>query len=239
MAELEPLLSMLVGTDDGAGADVLHILAKRTYDILPTGYCKIASMQVPLQFDELYYDKKGQGGGAPPRAESDLMCNGKPGTDVVVQGKAYVTGGPRPMTEVSVAVLTAITTAEDARKRACRIRVIGDRMVELLANGQLRFTAPEPFVSMDLTYDRAYGGRDIWAEETHPDPLVPFLKNLRRREGARAGAQDRPRQHRREPPGHAVVGYLGGRPSADGSPAREGPAFRAVAGIDGRSLGRR
>lgn len=172
----EPLLSMLCGTDDGAGADVLHILAKRTYDILPNGQCKVAAMQVPLQFDELYYENKGQGGAAPPCTESDLMCNGKPGTDVVIQGKAHVLGEPRPMTEVSVAILTAITTVEEAKKRTLRIRVIGDRKVEFLANGQVRFSAPEPFSSMDLTYDRAYGGRDLWAEKTHPDPLVPFLR---------------------------------------------------------------
>jgi hypothetical protein len=29
---------------------------------------------------------------------------------------------------------------------------------------------------MDVSYDRAYGGQDTWAEKTHPDPLVPFMK---------------------------------------------------------------
>lgn len=172
----EPLLSMLCGTKDGNGADILHILAKRTYDIRPTGQCSVATMHVPLQFDEMGYDRKGQGGVAPPRTESDVMCNAKPGTDVVVQGKAHVIGAPRSMAEVGVAILTTLTTADEARRRTQRIRVYGDRKVQFLSNSQVRFSPPEPFESMDISYDRAYGGQDIWATKTHPDPLVPFMK---------------------------------------------------------------
>jgi hypothetical protein len=54
------------------------------------------------------------------------------------------------------------------------VRVTGDRMCVVGSNGQPAFTEPEPFSTMELRYERAYGGVDIYS-----DPKVPcaYLRN--------------------------------------------------------------
>jgi hypothetical protein len=168
--------SICCATKGREGNDVLHVLAKRAYRVLPTGQCRLAPTQLPLVYEPVDYEQKGQGGASPLKTESDAMCNGKPGTDVVIQGRAHTRRGPQPTADVAVAVTTSTSTASDAWRYARRVRVFGDRRVEQSRDGQLRFSAPLPFETMDLTYDRAYGGRDLWAEKKHPDPLTEFMK---------------------------------------------------------------
>jgi hypothetical protein len=56
------------------------------------------------------------------------------------------------------------------------VRAWGDRQIERRADGSLGFSAPVPFTRMPLTWDLAYGGRDVHAEDllrdTEDEPLL-------------------------------------------------------------------
>jgi hypothetical protein len=79
----------------------------------------------------------------------------KPLTDVLLIGAAHSTRGPVASLETGVEVGAA-------RKG---VRVLGARRIKLAAGGRITFTEPEPFTSMPLTWDHAYGGRDLHAEK--------------------------------------------------------------------------
>jgi hypothetical protein len=71
------------------------------------------------------------------------------GVDVFVVGNAYQPGGqPGPDLQMNVRIGTALD---------CAIDIFGDRVWEKRW-GKLVQSDPEPFVSMPLTYARAYGG---------------------------------------------------------------------------------
>lgn len=77
----------------------------------------------------------------------------KPATDVVVQGRAHAPDG-RPVPEISVSVVV-----NDVSRYA---QVMGKRVVSCRGNGSIeRFPRPEPFESMALTWENAYGGIDL------------------------------------------------------------------------------
>lgn len=91
---------------------------------------------------------------APVAQGNDVLLRG--GTDVVVQGEVFPPGAPTGQTTVQFRL-------GDLHRE---IVVHGDRRLERDAGGRLRFTAPEPFESMPLRYDRAFGGVDLaaWME---------------------------------------------------------------------------
>lgn len=80
-------------------------------------------------------------------------------TDVAVRGSA------RSAHDSPVRRTTVRLTVAD---RVKQIEVFGDRTVDWRARGDLRFSEPEPFTEMPMTWDRAYGG---W------DPRVPIGKD--------------------------------------------------------------
>src|SRR5262249_24214192 len=84
------------------------------------------------------------------RFESDLVPF-KPCTDVVLVGCAHAPGG-RPVTQ-----LVAGLRVGDLRDGAVGI---GDRTWETSRLQAPTISPPQPFVSMDLVYERAFGGFD-------------------------------------------------------------------------------
>lgn len=126
----------------------LSVLAKRTY-AWSMGRVVPAAEQRPLAFDteEEKRDEK----------RSGVITQGcdvwpiKLATDVVVTGKARARGG-QPTTSMSVGVSVG--------GRVKRIQAIGPRYVDYLGNGRLRFSSPEPFTEVDLSWWNAYGGID-------------------------------------------------------------------------------
>lgn len=75
-------------------------------------------------------------------------------TDVILSGSAHSARGPvqRLSTGVSVGPMHK------------RVDAIGNRQLRVGTDGALSQTSPEPFTSMPLTWERAYGGRDEGAE---------------------------------------------------------------------------
>lgn len=122
----------------------LTIVTKRTYRLRPGRRAALAESQVPV-VTELVRDEQ--------RClvdDVDAMIT-KHGTDLVIKGSAHAPGGrPVPELDVSVRVNGSFEYG---------VTVIGDRVCRW-CDGRLSFSDPEPFTSMPITYDRAYGGSD-------------------------------------------------------------------------------
>jgi hypothetical protein len=128
---------------DARGVDTLYVAVKATFRIGSS--LSVAEEQVPLQTHDGYWGEPGQ---------SSIKCPGdrhpcKPSTDVLLLGHAHAPRG-KAVTELDVTLSVASIHKV--------VRVMGDRVWK---GGRVfsRTTDPEPFVSMPLVYERAFGGR--------------------------------------------------------------------------------
>lgn len=124
------------------GVDTLYAVIKATFTLIPE--LSIAKEQIPpFKADEYWGD--------PARSSlkygSDVHL-GKRSTDVVLVGQAWAPNG-RAVTEVETGVAIA--------ERKKMIRVHGNRRFKSGLLG-MTMTAPEPFVSLPLVYERTFGG---------------------------------------------------------------------------------
>lgn len=130
------------------GKTILTLILKGTFEVAANKPVDVAKEQIPIAFGDEFYDEK-QGGSV--KFESDLAPF-KPRTDIILVGKAHAPGGRMVQTlDVSLRVGRVKKT----------IRVIGDRYWD--CSGLLLpedHTVPQPFKTMDLTYERAFGGID-------------------------------------------------------------------------------
>jgi hypothetical protein len=134
---------------DRDGAEVWLVAVKCTFDINPDGSLEVASRQPPVLAVPEYH---GEPGRSSIKYEADLIRT-KTTTDVLVVGHAYAPHG-RAVTHIDAGVCVG-----PLRKL---LRVTGDRYW-----GVLGPTSPEPFVTMPLVYERAFGGAD--ARSAHPE----------------------------------------------------------------------
>ena len=164
------------------GHYILSVLVKRTYDITPTGWC-VRTQPKPLIKGDQFYDN-GDPRAVAMKFETDLIPF-KLATDVIFLGKAYAPAGQK----VSSLMVSLLITAyrEQYRKD---LLVIGDRECvynapRKVATGLFRraqaepvlptFTDPIPFSEMEIRYERAYGGVDIYS---NPDLPAFYPRNL-------------------------------------------------------------
>ena len=135
-------ISLLPNKD---GIDTLYAVIKATFTLAPD--CTIAKEQIEPFKADVYW-----GGPATSSIKygSDVHL-GKLSTDVLLVGQAWAPGG-QPVTELETTVAVA--------ERHKTIRVHGNRVFK---NGLLgiSMSAPEPFVSMPLVYERAFGGTHV------------------------------------------------------------------------------
>lgn len=126
----------------------LTVIVKATFAI-KTGQSIIADEQLPVFTTDEHY---GEDPLAPVRFESDMVPF-KPLADVVLVGRAHAPGG-RPVTKLDVTMRVG--------RLQKTIRVFGDRKWWFPSKLTLvpAISHPEPFVTMDLTFDRAFGGID-------------------------------------------------------------------------------
>jgi hypothetical protein len=139
------------------GAYILSVLVKRTFDIVPNGECTLAAEDRPLLPGDVFWDDPMN---SSPRYESDFVPF-KPATDVVLNGVAYAPGG---------APTRACTVTLRVGDRIRSIGVIGDRVAHYVEGGTPSFTDPAPFTTMELRYERAYGGTDVYSDLKVPYP---------------------------------------------------------------------
>jgi hypothetical protein len=123
-------------------------------------------------------------GGAPGHSELRLEGQAtfaRPATDITVAGQARAIHH-QPVTSLRVVVSVGSYVQE--------ARVIGDRVWETrLGSRTLRPSPPRPFVSMPLTWERAFGGsaRDEDGRLVMQEPGNPFGRGVFREPDAAAG----------------------------------------------------
>ena len=145
-----PAATMFWSTPEGEAR--LTVLVKATFAMVSDGIAPVAKKQVPILRADQH---EGDDPLAPVRLESD-MAPFKPRADVVLVGKAYAPYG-RPVTELDVRLRVGALEK--------KVRVFGDR-TWLFPSALLlvpKISSPEPFVTMELGYDRAFGGIDTIA----------------------------------------------------------------------------
>ncbi len=158
MSDAGAVLAVVPGRND-KGEHIFAVIVKRTYRILPDGSVQRAPIDRELRKIDEYYDD-GDPEWSTVRHESELAPY-KPSTDVVVIGRAYAPRGiPTQQMAVSVQV--------GGRKKS--LLVTGDRHCIYREGALPIFTEPALFTQMEITYDRAYGGRD---ERSIPE--IPFI----------------------------------------------------------------
>lgn len=139
------------------GAYVLGVLVKRTFDIVPGGVCTPAAEDRALLPGDVFWDHPMN---SSVRYESDFVPF-KLATDVVLNGTVHAPGG------ASVASCVATLQVGEWAKS---IQVVGDRVARHVEGGTPTFTDPAPFTTMELRYERAYGGIDVWSDLKVPYP---------------------------------------------------------------------
>ncbi len=155
--------SPLFSVADPGGTPHLAMVAKRSYHV---GRSVCRPLAEPPPFAEVPCHAASTNRAAHDRltADSDLFAPLKPSTDVLVAGMARSLRGPVRCLETAVRV-------GPLRKS---VGVRGDRHIRLGPAGQLRFTDAEAFEALPLTWDRAYGGRDLHAEDKLQPKRVAF-----------------------------------------------------------------
>jgi hypothetical protein len=134
------------------GEPILSVLAKRTYDIAPGKRCERAIQDRKLIPGDVPW---GNPLNTCVRYESDFVPF-KLATDVVLDGKAYASRG--------VAAASWEITLQVANRRK-QVLVIGDRVARFVKNRTPVFTEPQPITAMELRYERAYGGTDVFSNK--------------------------------------------------------------------------
>jgi hypothetical protein len=158
-----PGASIVLPGQAPTGEYILSILLKRTYDIVPNAVCRRADADKPLIPGEVFWDDPMS---SSVRYETDFIPF-KLATDVVLNGRAYAPCG-LPVTSCTVSLQVG-----DRRKE---VQVIGDRVVRFVKDGVPEFTEPSTFLDMDLRYERAYGGVDVYSHKvaSYPYPRNPL-----------------------------------------------------------------
>jgi hypothetical protein len=149
----------IVPGQNDRGEHVFSVIVKRTYRFADDGVVERRESDHPLRLIDTYYDD-GDPEWATVEHESEVAPF-KPATDVVVIGRAYAAGGvPTEQMMVGVRVGTVSKLLTVTGNRHCHYRLGDSPLV----------SDPEPFVVMDLRYERAYGGQD---DRSIPD--LPFI----------------------------------------------------------------
>ncbi len=127
---------------DRDGAEIWLVALKCTFHVHPDGTTEIAAEQPPVLRLPEYY---GEPGASSIKHDADLVRT-KVTTDVLVVGQAHAPKG-KPTDAMNVSLRVGPV--------AKSLRVIGDRTWQ---SGSP--SAPRPFLTMPITYERAYGGTD-------------------------------------------------------------------------------
>jgi hypothetical protein len=187
-----PFAATMAVFPDRDGIDAVHVVVKATFTLARP--LAVAAEPVPPVLADVYW---GEPGASSLRWVSDVHL-GKPSTDVALVGSAWAPGGARvEQLDVRLAVAGRDKT----------VRVFGDREWRGGLLGP-SISAPEPFESMPLVYERAFGGRQeledgsgkALAEERNPVG-VGFRGKRKKKDlaGERLPNLEDPRQLLRKP----------------------------------------
>jgi hypothetical protein len=136
----------LFASTDKDGRKRCNVVVKATFGVAPDGDTRIADEQVPFVYADEHH---GDPGTTSIRYESDFVPI-KPRAEVVLNASAHAPG-ERPVRQLEVSL-----EGSGIVKRAL---VTGDREWVDGVTGIVP-SRPRPFVTMPLTWDRAFGGSD-------------------------------------------------------------------------------
>jgi hypothetical protein len=139
------------------GAYILSVLVKRTYRIVPGGACTRVEEDRPIVTGDAFWDDPMT---SSVRHESDLVPF-KVATDVVLNGTAHTPGG---------AARQSLLVSLEVGDRRKAVHVVGDRVARYANGGPPAVTDPQPFTTMELRHERAYGGTDVYSDLKAPYP---------------------------------------------------------------------
>ena len=130
------------------GQPTLTVIVKGTFDLVPNGALVPAKQQMPILFGD---EPNDPAAGGSIRFESDAVLS-KPRADLFLAATAHAPGGvPVRTMDVSVRV----------GRLEKRLRVFGDRHWRCLGRWSPAMkSSPEPFSSMPIVYEKAFGGID-------------------------------------------------------------------------------
>jgi hypothetical protein len=150
-----PFYAVLSVLPDREGIDTLYVILKATLVLRPR--LTLAPAQLPVTLADEYYGDPTE---SSLKAVSEVHI-GKPGTDVLLVGRAWGPGG-QPVRESAVRVVAA--------ERQKSVRVLGERVWQ--SDGTP--SAPEPFEAMPLVWERAFGGIHRLEDQTLAEERNPI-----------------------------------------------------------------
>lgn len=149
--------TVTVVSQPGTGARLLACITKRTYSYTAAGKVTVADFQRPLRIDPIL---SGCAIDALATLEDDTdLCAPKEATDIVFHGAAC---SRKKTKELFIAVALG--------KVARRLRVSGERRVEVGPDGTVKFSVAEGFERMPIRAEEAYGGYDEFAQDKLDPP---------------------------------------------------------------------
>jgi len=143
---------------DGEGRQVVSVHAKRCFDVRADGRCVPAEAQVPLLMRPLPTTEPDQ----PVFHETDIVPF-KQACDLIIMGKAWAHGATQVLAQVRI------------DRFEYPILVTGDRRCIYRGPGSIAFESPQPFESLPLCYELAYGGFDATVPDPHGEHIEDIL----------------------------------------------------------------
>ena len=143
------------------GAYILSVLLKRSYHIAEGRVCRPMERDRALAAGDVFWAEPAS---SAVRYESDFVPY-KYATDVVLNGTAHA-----PDLEPTTSCLVSLQVGAHSKS----IAVIGDRTAHFNGGGTPLFSDPERFTKMELRYERAYGGVDVYSD---PQSIYPYPRN--------------------------------------------------------------
>jgi hypothetical protein len=142
------------------GEEILSILVKRSYTFCDGQILSRCEEDNKLLSGDVYFDEENSS----VKYENDYVPV-KNRTDAVINARAYSPTG-RPKYNFFASVQIGNVTK--------RILIYGNRRAEKHSFGVIKFSDPEPFIEMDITYENAYGGTDYLAD---PETAYSYPRN--------------------------------------------------------------
>ena len=149
-----PYAAELAMLADESGRDLLVVLVKATYVITEAGQLQLSDEQAPVSLAGEYYGEAGKTSlkYAPEASFAKLS------TDIALIGDACPPNG-RVVKQLDVSLRVGAASKD--------LRIFGDRFwvrSKGLMNTRWKMSDPQPFTSMPLIYERAFGGIDTSTE---------------------------------------------------------------------------
>jgi hypothetical protein len=152
LVNLTPFTAERTWFADKDGRNHWSVAVKATYSIAPDGTAIVCDEQEKIFHVPEYWGKPGS---SSPRWEADLT-GPKAATDVLVTGSAYSPSRrPADVVDVRLRVGNIIDKT---------LRVHGNRSW-MSSSGSVRIGPTEPFISVPVTYERAFGGADMAGDD--------------------------------------------------------------------------